>query len=55
MNIEKGENIYTIAETANAWSVKNDISKVNVSYSIPKELCKTIDDVKTYIAENDIF
>ena len=55
MNIEKGENIYTVAETVNGWSIKTDISKVGVSYSIPKEICKTIDDVKKYIAENDIF
>ena len=55
MNIEKGGNIYTITETANGWSIKTDISKVGVSYSIPKEICKTIDAVKKYIAENDIF
>ena len=55
MNIKKGENIYTITETANGWNIKTDFSKVGVSYNIPKEICKTIDDVKKYIAENDIF
>ena len=34
MKIEKGEHIYTITETANTWSVKTDISKLGVSYSV---------------------
>lgn len=55
MNIIKNENVYTITETANNWNIKTDISKVGVSYSIPKEICKTIDDIKKYISENDIF
>ncbi len=55
MKVEKGEHIYTITETANAWNVKTDISKLSVSYNVSKKICKTIDDVKKYIAENDIF
>ena len=55
MKIEKGEHIYTITETANTWNIKTDISKLGVSYTVPKEICKTIDDVKKYIAENNIF
>lgn len=54
MSIGKGENIYTIKETANGWSIKTDISKLDVYYSIPKEICKTIEDVKKYIAENNM-
>ena len=55
MKTEKGEHIYTITETANTWNIKTDISKLGVAYSVPKEICKTIDDVKKYIAENNIF
>ena len=55
MKVEKGEHIYTITETATQWRIKTDFSKLGVSYSVPKEICKTIYDVKKYIAENDIF
>lgn len=55
MKIEKDEHIYTITETPNTWSIKTDFSKLDISYSVPKEICKTTEDIKKYIAENDIF
>ena len=55
MRIEKDGRAYIVTETAKQWNVKTDASKMGVSYNIPKEVCGTFDDLKKYIAENELF
>lgn len=55
MEIKKGDHTYIVSEKVSQWSVKTDFPKLGVSYSVPKEICQTFDDVKKYISENDIF
>ena len=55
MEITKGNIVYTVSETKTHWSVKTTVSKVDASYSVPKDICNTIDDLKKYILNNDMF
>ncbi len=55
MEIMKNGKVYEVKETAKHWSVKTAASKLGVDYNVPKEICSTFEDLKKYIAENDLF
>lgn len=55
MEVMKNGKIYEINETAKQWNVKLIVSKVNTVFNVPKEICETFEDLKNYIAENDLF
>ena len=51
MTIEKNGKTYKVAENAKSWTV-SILSDCNVT---AKSDCPTFDDVKAFIAENDLF
>ncbi len=55
MRIEKDGRVYVVTETAKQWNIKTDASKMGVFYNIPKEICETFNDLKRYVAENELF
>lgn len=56
MTIEKNGKTYKVAENAKSWTV-SILSDCNVTATvkISKSDCPTFDDVKAFIAENDLF
>lgn len=56
MTIEKNGKTYKVVENAKSWTVSilSDCN-VTVAAKISKSDCPTFDDVKTFIAENDLF
>ena len=55
MEIKKKGKVYEIKETVKQWTIKTTASKLGVNYNVPKEICETFEDLKKYIAENDLF
>lgn len=55
MIIKKESNIYSVAEAKDKWVVKLEGGKVSIAYEIPKGICYTIDELKMYIQEDDLF
>ena len=55
MKIEKDGKIYKVTEQSKTWTVSTDKDNVIVSAKITKADCPTFDDLKTFVAENDLF
>lgn len=55
MIIEKGEKMYSVRENKRSWSVSVDIGKLRTTYSVPKEICKDADELKSYIMQEKLF
>lgn len=55
MDIIKNGSIYTATESKNKWKVSKDSGKLTVSVDIPKEICKTPDELREYVLSNDLF
>lgn len=55
MTIEKNGKVFTVRENKNSWTVVRAEGRVSVSCNVPKEICRTFDELKAYIAENDLF
>ena len=55
MTIVKGDSVYLVTESSTKWTVKKDGEKLSVSFDVPKELCKTEDELREYILSNDLF
>lgn len=55
MNISKGEKQFTIKECKNHWSVERKIGKLTVDIQVPKDICKTSDELKEYIEQEETF
>ena len=55
MTITKQGKIYTVRENKASWTVERKSDLVAVSYNVSKASCPTIDDLKAYIAESDLF
>ena len=55
MVIQKGEAAYFVRESEKKWTLKKEIGKITVSYSVPKTVCSTFDDLREYVLTNDIF
>lgn len=55
MVIQKDGNMYSITELNSKWIVKAEEGKVSIACEISKDICSTIDELKKYIQENDLF
>jgi hypothetical protein len=55
MTIEKNGKIYKVTEQSKTWTVSTDKNNVTVSAKITKADCPTFDDLKMFVAENDLF
>lgn len=55
MTIEKNGKIYKVTEQSKTWTVSTDKNNVTVSAKITKTDCPTFDDLKMFVAENDLF
>ena len=55
MEIEKNGCIYAVKESATAWELSTRIGNMPVSYNVKKSDCPTLDELKKFIAENNVF
>ena len=55
MTVTKQGKIYTVRENKASWMVERSVERVTMSFNVPKASCPTIDDLKAYIAESDLF
>ena len=55
MTVTKQGKIYTMRENKASWMVERSVERVTMSFNVPKASCPTIDDLKAYIAESDLF
>lgn len=55
MTIAKGDSIYTVTESRDKWKVSKGSGKLTISVDVPKELCKTGDELREYVLSNDLF
>ncbi len=55
MEIVKNGKTFRIEEKNDKWAIKRDVDGVKVSYDIPKKDCSSLEDVKEYVNNNDIF
>lgn len=55
MNIEKNGKVYTVRENAKSWTVSTSAERVTINANVSKADCPTFDDLKAFVAENDIF
>ena len=54
MSIEKNGTTYEVTETAAKWTLKAMDGKVSLSYEVSKKDCETLEELKEYVAGNDI-
>lgn len=55
MNITKNNQIYKITENDNNWVAKLEYGNLQATFDIPKNMCKTFDELKEYILSSEIF
>ncbi len=55
MEIIKNGKTFRIEEKSDKWSIKRDADGVKVSYEISKKNCGSLEEVKEYISNNDVF
>ncbi len=52
MEIVKGDTVYKISESSKTWTLKKERDKLSVSFNVPKELCKTEQELREYVLSN---
>lgn len=55
MTVEKNGKSYEVTETATKWQLKTGEGKVKLSYEVSKDDCATLEELRQYIADNDLF
>lgn len=55
MTIEKNGKSYAVVETQKKWTLKAGEGKVALSIEVSKDDCRTADELRQYVAENDLF
>lgn len=55
MLITKNNKVYNVKETSTKWVVSTESGKISIAYDIPKDICKTAEDLQRYVANNDLF
>jgi len=48
------EHFFEIRETDTKWIVKQSFEKLDAVFELPKELCPTEDDVRTYLQKEGL-
>ncbi len=55
MIISKGDRLYRVKEETKKWAVTKEEGMLTVVFEVPKELCKTEEALREYVASNDLF
>lgn len=55
MTIEKNGKVYAVRENNKSWTVSIKYGHIDVNYNVQKADCPTFDDLKAFVAENDLF
>lgn len=55
MSIIKNDISYHVDELSDCWKICADLGKISVCYKVPKNECKTYDDVNEYVQNSDLF
>ncbi len=53
MIIEKNGKVYMVTELHDKWSVDTDSGKLSITFSVSKDLCPTVDELRKYIMNNN--
>lgn len=49
MMIEKDGKVFAVRECKEHWTLLREDGALTVQYEVPKELCKTADELETYV------
>ncbi len=55
MTINKNGKEYTITERKECWTVSRKIGALTVEYKVPKVVCTTEAELRTYVEREEIF
>lgn len=55
MTIEKNEKTYSVHENMKFWTVSIKLNSLSVTYNMSKLDCSTFDELKAYVAQNNLF
>lgn len=55
MTIEKNEKTYSVRENMKSWTVSIKLNSLSVTYNVSKSDCLTFDELKAYVAQNNLF
>lgn len=55
MIITKDDKTYAVKESAAKWTISTESGKLAVSYDVSKEICKTADELREYVLNNELF
>lgn len=55
MIITKNNKVYSVEEKKTKWVVSAEDGALSVSYDVPKNNCKTPEELKEYVISNDLF
>ena len=55
MTVEKNGKSYEVTETATKWTLKAGTGKVALSYEVSKDDCATLEELRQYVADNELF
>ena len=53
--IKKGDKNYEVTENKSQWTVHLSYGNLKVAYKISKKDCPTIEELKEFIEQNDVF
>lgn len=54
MMIEKNGKVFAVRECKEHWTLLREDGALTVQYEIPKELCKTVDELETYVRMTEL-
>lgn len=55
MTIERNEKTYSVRENMKSWTVSIKLNSLSVTYNMSKSDCPTFDELKAYVAQNNLF
>lgn len=55
MKIEKNGKTYDVKENKASWTLTTEAGIVSVSYNVPKDDCPTLDALRAYVIESNLF
>ena len=55
MTIEKNEKTYSVRENMKSWTVSIKLNSLSVTYNVSKSDCPPFDELKAYVAQNNLF
>ncbi len=55
MDIKKNGKEYAVTEHEDKWTVKVIYGKISAVFDVPKIICKSSEDLREYVLENDLF